>query len=145
MTIHRARIATKLLLASIVAVAAFEASNAAAQETSSELTVTEVLLASSLTDGQAATPTTTFTHADGRIYAVVRLTNPSREATNIVVTFESLDGGTAHGSITLPIPATRRYRTVARVTTSRPPGRYACVVRTEDGRELSRVELTIAE
>lgn len=143
MTVHRARIATKLLLASIVSVAAFEASRAAAQE--SELSVTEIQLASSLEDGQVAAPTTSFTRADGRIYAVVRLSNPSREATNIRVTFEPLDGGTARGGITLPIPAQSRYRTVARVTTSRPAGRYACVVRTEDGRELGRVELTLAE
>lgn len=144
MTIHGYRFTTKLLLASLITISAFEASRAAAQE-EGELTVTEIQLASSLENGRVVAPTTTFTQADGRIYAVVRVQNPSREETNIRVTFEPLDGGTARGGITLPIPAQNRYRTVARVTTSRPAGRYACVVRTEDGRELARVELTLAE
>lgn len=118
--------------------------DAHAQEEAGELTVTEVQLASTLERGRAVAPTTAFTHADGRIYAVVRLSNPSREATSIRVSIEPV-GGSSRRGVSLEVPARRRYRTVARMSAAQRPGRYRVVVRAEDGRELSSVELTVSE
>ncbi|MEC7518739.1 MAG: hypothetical protein VYE22_02685 [Myxococcota bacterium] len=117
---------------------------AAAQETPTELSVSEVQLGSSLDRGRVESPTTTFTHADGRIYAVVQVQNPARTETRVRVSLERVDGPTRSG-VLLDIPARPRYRTVARFVARQAPGRYRVVVRTEDGTELSSTELTISE
>jgi len=109
-----------------------------------ELSVREIELASTLERGRAVSPTTSFTHADGRIYAVVHLENPSREETTIRVSLEPIEGRPRAG-VSLDVPARARYRTVARMSAAQAPGRYRIVVRTEDGRELSSVELTVSE
>lgn len=135
--------ARRLVVASLLGLAAL--SGASAQAQGGELSVTEIQLATQLENGQAVSPTTTFSRSAGQIYAVVRVQNPSGEATTIRVAIEPV-GGPAASGYNLEIPARPRYRTVARVSTSnRAPGRYRCVVRTEDGRELSSVELTISE
>ncbi len=133
----------RILVASLLALSASIAGSASAQD-SSELTVTEVQLATSLENGVAVAPTTSFSHADGRIFAVIRVQNPSGEAPSIRVSIEPIDGASRPG-FSLEVPARRRYRTVARFTAAQRPGRYRCVVRTEDGRELASVELTVAE
>ena len=84
---------------------------AAAQETPTELSVSEVQLGSSLDRGRVESPTTTFTHADGRIYAVVQVQNPARTETRVRVSLERVDGPTRSG-VLLDIPARPRYRTV---------------------------------
>ncbi len=136
------RIARRLLMTALIASSAITAA-AHAQE-AGELSVSEVQLATQLENGQAVSPTTTFSHADGRIYAVVQVQNPSREATTIRVSLEPVDGP-AHSGFSLDVPARPHYRTVARMSTNRAPGRYRCVVRTEDGRELASVEPTVTE
>ncbi|MGE0784758.1 MAG: hypothetical protein AB7S26_03645 [Sandaracinaceae bacterium] len=121
--------------------------SAAAQEgnaPSGGLSVTEVQLGTALEGGRIATPGTEFSRSAGRLFAVVRLTNPSGEATSIRVSFERVDGPAADG-VSLDIPATRRYRTVARTGTGRPAGRYRCVVRDAAGAELASVEYTLTE
>ena len=117
---------------------------AAAQETPTELSVSEVQLGSSLERGRVESPTTTFTHADGRIYAVVQVQNPARTETRVRVSLERVDGP-ARSGVLLDIPARPRYRTVARFVARQAPGRYRVVVRTEDGTELSSTELTISK
>lgn len=134
----------RLLVASLVALAALFGSTARAQDASGELAVTEIQLATALEGGAAVSPTTSFSRADGRIFAVVRLENPSSEATSVRVALERVDGPSRSG-VSLEVPARRRYRTVARFSAAQQPGRYRCVVRTEDGRELASVELTVTE
>lgn len=137
---HPLRIA-RLFAVMLVASSALAA---LAQAQDGELSVSEVQLATQLENGHAVSPTTTFSHADGRIYAVVQVQNPSREETSIRVSIEPVDGP-ARSGYELDIPARPRYRTVARMSTNRAPGRYRCVVRTADGRELASVELTVTE
>jgi len=108
------------------------------------LQVTEVLLGTSLERGRVTNPQTEFSRTDQRIYAVIRLQNPSREATSIRVAIERVDGP-HRGGFSLDVPARRRYRTVARFGAAHPAGRYRVVVRTEDGTQLQSVELTITE
>lgn len=117
---------------------------AAQEEASTELSVSEVQLGSALERGRVQTPTTSFTHADGRIYAVVQVQNPTRAETRVRVSLERVDGPARTG-VLLDIPARPRYRTVARFVARQAPGRYRVVVRTEEGVEISSTELTIAE
>lgn len=135
------RSARRTLVASLL-LFGFASSAARAQE--DELSVAEIQLATTLESGRAVSPTTAFTHADGRIYAVVQLLNPSREATTVRVSIEPVDGAARRG-VSLDVPARARYRTVARMSAAQRPGHYRVVVRTEDGRELSSVELTVSE
>lgn len=132
----------RFLVASLLALSAL-ASSAQAQDTA-ELSVSEVQLATALENGVAVSPATSFSRADGRIYAVIRLENPSSAATSVRVALEPVDGASRAG-VSLDVPARRRYRTVARFSAGQRPGRYRCVVRTEDGRELASVELTVTE
>src|SRR5690606_32049082 len=68
----------------------------------------------------------------------------SSTETSIRVSIEPVDGPSRSG-VSLDVPSRRRYRTVARMSAAQRPGRYRVVVRTEDGRELSSVELTVSE
>lgn len=122
------------------------ASFALAQEEGT-VEVTEILLGSSLENGVPATPTTSFSRADGSIYCVVRLTNPTRQEGTIRVAFERAEGEpqARAGGFRLAYPARPRYRTVARASTQRAPGRYRCVVRTDEGQVLSHADFTLSE
>lgn len=114
------------------------------------ITVTEIVTSRAYSGADGATdPTTTFATSDGRVYVMVRVANSTGAEADITVTFERAEGtaadGAGTGGVTLHIPASRRYRTVARTSTSRPAGRYRAVVRTEDGAVISQVEFEITE
>ena len=114
------------------------------------LTVTEIVTSRAYTAADGATdPTTTFGGSDGRIYVMVRVQNTTGAEADIRVTFERAEGtasdGATTGGVELHIPASRRYRTVARTSTSRPAGRYRAVVRTADGAVIGQVEFEITE
>jgi len=119
---------------------------AAAQddEVPAGLSIREVQLGTSLERGLVTEPQTSIARDAGRIYAVIRLNNPSREDTTIRVAIERIDGPHRNG-FSLEVPARRRYRTVARFGSAHPAGRYRIVIRTEEGEELESVELTITE
>jgi len=106
--------------------------------------IREVQLGTSLEDGLVTEPQTEFRRTDARIYAVIRLNNPSRAAGAIRVALEPA-GGPARRGFALDVPARPRYRTVARFGAAHPPGDYRIVIRTEDGSELESVSLTITE
>jgi len=128
---------------------ALVASFAAAQEDSAPssggLSVQEVVLSKALEEGQPVDPGTSFSAAEGRVYATVRVQNPSREATSITVKMRPADRAHGGHGIELEIPARPRYRTVARFTTRRSPGSYVVVVSDAEGNELSTTSLTITE
>ena len=114
------------------------------------VTVTEVVTSRAYTAADGATdPTTTFAASDGRIYVVVRVQNTTGAEADIRVTFERAEGtatdGAGTGGVELHIPASRRYRTVARTSTSRPAGHYRAVVRTAEGAVIGQVEFEITE
>jgi hypothetical protein len=116
----------------------------------SPLAVTEIVTARGYDRATGAVdPTTTFAHDSGNVVVVVRLTNSSGAEQDIRVGFERDEGepasSTAPGGVALHIPASRRYRTVARGTTNRPPGNYRAVVRGSDGSVLGSVDFTITE
>ncbi|MEZ4340384.1 MAG: hypothetical protein R3B82_27505 [Sandaracinaceae bacterium] len=118
---------------------------AAAQDgTPSGVSIREVQIGTALENGLVASPTTSIPRGAGRIFAVIRLDNPSREATTIQVALERT-GGPSSGGFTLDIPARPRYRTVARFGSDHPPGQYRIVIRSADGTELQSVEITITE
>lgn len=96
----------------------------------------------------AVDPTTRFRRTDGRVFVVIRLENPSGAEQDITVSFERAEGtpvAGARGGVTLHVPASRRYRTVARTSTSRPAGRWRAVVRDGQGNVLQSVEFDVTE
>lgn len=120
---------------------------ASAQE--SGLRVTELATARGYAAATGAVdPTATFRRTDGRIFVVLRLENPSGAEQDITVAFERAEGTPANGArggVTLHVPASRRYRTVARTSTSRPAGRWRAVVRDGQGNVLQSVEFDVTE
>ena len=115
------------------------AAAAAAQDEG--ITITEVQVGTAVTGGTIASPTTTIARDAGRIFAVIRLNNPSREAGELNVTLESAEGR-RRGGLDLSIPAQPRYRTVARFGSNHPPGEYRIVIRHGE-RVLETVTITI--
>lgn len=116
----------------------------------SPLAVTEIVTARGYDRASGAVdPTTSFAHDSGNVVVVVRLTNSSGAEQDIRVSFERDEGepaaSTAPGGVALHIPASRRYRTVARGTTNRPPGNYRAVVRTAEGEVIGSVDFSITE
>lgn len=113
------------------------------------LTVAEISTARAYTAAEGATdPTTTFSRTDGRVFVVVRIENPARTEQDIRVAFERAEGTAAagtRGGVALHIPASPRYRTVARTSTNRAPGRWRAVVRNAEGEVIGQVEFEITE
>lgn len=112
--------------------------------------VTEIVTARGYERASGAVdPTTSFAHDTGNVVVVIRLENPSGAEQDIHVGFERDEGEPAARAeppgLTLHVPASRRYRTVARGTTNRPPGAYRAVVRSDAGEVLSSVDFTITE
>jgi hypothetical protein len=111
--------------------------------------VTELATARGYAAATGATdPTTSFRRTDGRVFVVIRLENPSGAEQDITVAFERAEGTPttgARGGVTLHVPARRRYRTVARTSTNRAPGRWRAVVRNSAGEVLQTVEFEITE
>lgn len=96
----------------------------------------------------ASDATTTFRRTDGRVFVVVRIENPTRAEQDIRVAFERAEGTAApgaRGGVALHIPASPRYRTVARTSTNRAPGRWRAVVRNAEGAVIGQVEFEITE
>ena len=123
---------------------------AAAAAQDGAITVTEIVTSRAYTAAAGATdPTATFAASDGRVYVVVRVQNTTGAEADIRVSFERAEGtpadGAGTGGVTLHLPASRRYRTVARTSTSRPAGHYRAVVRTADGHVIGSVEFEITE
>lgn len=117
----------------------------AAGEAVDGLRITEIVLARGVESGNAVGPGTSFSTADGRVFAVIRLENATGAETQVRVTFERADrelaaGGS--GGVTLDVPARPRYRTVAR-TGTRAPGRYRVVVRSSAGNVIGTAEYEI--
>jgi hypothetical protein len=93
-------------------------------------------------------PVQSFRRTDGRVFVVIRLENPTGAEQDITVAFERAEGtpaAGARGGVTLHVPASRRYRTVARTSTSRAAGRWRAVVRDSSGEVLQTVEFDITE
>jgi hypothetical protein len=136
-----------MILTALAAASLMLASLATAQD--ADLRVTELATARGYAAATGATdPTTSFRRTDGRVFVVIRLENPSGAEQDITVAFERAEGTPttgARGGVTLHVPASRRYRTVARTSTNRAPGRWRAVVRNSAGEVLQTVEFEITE
>ena len=107
-----------------------------------QVEVTEILMGTELESGVPTSPSTSFSRSDGRIYCMVRLTNASREAGAVRISFEPAEGPRGQR---FEYPARPRYRTVARTGTRRDAGAYRCVVRTDEGAVLSHQDFQLSE
>jgi hypothetical protein len=108
--------------------------------------VTELALATAIEGGQPVDPRTTFSKAsDERVYCFVRLDNIAEVETSISIGWERADRPSDSPGASLRVPAQERYRTFAFTGTRRPAGRYRCVVRSEGGSVLGRIEFELTE
>ena len=111
--------------------------------------VAEISTSRAYTAAEGATDaTTTFRRTDGRVFVVVRIENPTGAEQDIRVAFERAEETAvagARGGVALHIPASPRYRTVARTSTNRAPGRWRAVVRNAEGAVIGQVEFEITE
>ncbi len=114
-----------------------------ATASASGLEITELVLSKGVEGGTPVEPTNRFSRSDGRVFATIRLNNPSRTETTIRVAFVR-EGATGSGGVELTIPAQPRYRTLAR-TGTRGPGRYRVVVYDAAGVELSSASYEVVE
>lgn len=139
---------TQMLKYSLFALFVLSISTASAQDAPSAAPIT----ASTVTcargynrqDGPVD-PSTSFARTDGRMFVVVQLENPTAAASNVTVTVERADQpvGTRRGGVVLEVPARRRYRTVARFTTNREPGRYRAIVLSASGEVVGQTEFEV--
>ncbi|MFT5357208.1 MAG: hypothetical protein ACI9KE_004442 [Polyangiales bacterium] len=106
------------------------------------LSVASVAMGNALDRGQPVEAKTSFAQAEGRLYVVVQLQNPSSVETQVRVMIRQADGR-RRGSVNLDIPARRRYRTVARFSTRQAPGNYEAVVLNAAGETISTTAFTI--
>ena len=114
-----------------------------ATASASGLEITELVLSKGVEGGTPVEPTNRFSRSDGRVFATIRLNNPSRTETTIRVAFVR-EGATGSGGVELTIPAQPRYRTLAR-TGTRGPGRYRVVVYDAAGVELSSASYEVVD
>ena len=142
------RMALTLALSGLFALASgsqmFDSASAQ-EEAAAGFSVTELVLSKSIENHDPVDPGTTFSRADGRIYATVRIANPDRTATSIRVAWERVGDPANHGGVTLEIPARVHYRVVARTGTQRAAGRYRCVVYNAEDEEISATEFELTE
>jgi hypothetical protein len=81
---------------------------------------------------------------DNPILAFVELANTSTDEQRIVVTFEH--AGKSVGHVQLRVPGqSRRWRTWGQTRQIREPGEWQAVVRSEDGKELSRTTFSVVK
>lgn len=147
-TLSRTLVALTLTLAApLAAPSRGQAQDDAAGASVDGLRMTEITLARAVEGGRAVDPTSTFSARDGRVFVVIRLENSTGAETELRVSFEPADREVAAGpgagaGVTLQVPASRRYRTIAR-TGTRAPGRYRVVVRTAAGNVLGTAEYEV--
>lgn len=110
---------------------------------SATLEVTELVLSKGVEGGTPVDPTERFSRADGRVFATIRLNNPTRTATTIRVAFVR-EGASGSRGVELDVPAQPRYRTLAR-TGTRGVGRYRCVVYDANDVELASATYEVVE
>ncbi|MCA9615966.1 MAG: DUF2914 domain-containing protein [Sandaracinus sp.] len=116
---------------------------AAQEESASALEVTELVLSKGVEGGTPVDPTDRFSRSDGRVYATIRLNNPSRAETTIRVAFVR-EGASGSRGVELSVPAQPRYRTMAR-TGTRGAGRYRVVVYDAEDREIATANYEVVE
>jgi hypothetical protein len=82
-----------------------------------------------------------------RVYAFVEVENPSRAASEVIVTFEPPAGAKASptGHVRLSVGAAPRWRTWAYTRGINHPGEWTAVVATPTGKELARHSFLITE
>lgn len=90
-------------------------------------------------------PGEVFRRDDGMLWVFMRVRNPERVATELVVTLETEDGAERGADIHLDLPDTRGWTTFARTGTRYRAGRYAWVVRLPDGREIGRTAFELVD
>ncbi|MCB9594005.1 MAG: hypothetical protein H6719_14825 [Sandaracinaceae bacterium] len=115
--------------------------------TAEGLTVTELSLGSGVEERQIVDARSTFSRAsDERVYCLVRLDNPEREASGISMTWEATDAeGDAAPARLMNVPAQPRYVTFGFSGTRRRAGRYRCVIRTPSGELLGSAAFDLTE
>jgi hypothetical protein len=87
---------------------------------------------------------TELSASEGAIFAFVELANAAPEEQLVVVTFER--EGSSVGHIKLRVPgASKRWRTWGQTRRIREAGEWHAVVRSEDGRELSRTSFVVVK
>lgn len=83
-----------------------------------------------------------LTLSDEPLYAFIEVVNPTETAEHVFVTFEQ--AGKSVGHVKLEVPAkSSRWRTWGKTRQVKQPGEWVAVVKTEDGRELSRKSFTL--
>ena len=102
------------------------------------LSVRRLIVAHGVEDHEPVGSSSRFNTDDERVFAFMEMANPSDEAKQVIVTFESNDG-TAVGHVRVNVPANApRWRTWAWSRQINRPGTWTAVLSTPDGTELGR-------
>ncbi len=111
----------------------------------SGVTVAEVVIATSVEDHEPVGAATSFARDTGRLVCFVRVENPTRAESAILVAWERANGEPAANArgARLAVPGQPRYRTYLRGSSNREPGAYRCVARAEDGTVLGSAPFEI--
>lgn len=132
--------------ASIVALASLVFGGAALAQSAREVTVTEVVIATSIEGHEPVGTATSFSRGTPLV-CFIRASNRTGADTTVNVAWEPAGDGAparARGGTSLAVPARPMYRTYARTVVDREPGSYRCVVRSSTGNVLGSADFTIS-
>ena len=83
--------------------------------------------------------------SDERVYCFFRLQNPEARATQVTMTWEQ-PGHPPQGSPReIDVPARQRFGYYAYLTTGQRSGPFQCVIRTQQGSVIGRIDFEITE
>jgi hypothetical protein len=108
--------------------------------------LTELTLASNVEERQAVDPRQSYSRAsDERVYCLVRLENPDREATTLVMRWENVDNPERGSDRDVNVPTQARYVTWGYTGTRGRAGRYRCVIRDAQDNVLGSIAYELTE
>jgi hypothetical protein len=106
------------------------------------LGVASIELCRAIESRRCAEPATAFAPRE-MVWALLRVTNPDRVETQLLVSYLAADGAPVPGEgLALSVPAQERYTTYSKAGKSN-PGQYEVVVCAPDGRELARAAFEV--
>ncbi len=109
------------------------------------ITIKRVVMARQIENREPVDPSDAFSIADGaRVYAFVEVLNPSREETELSVTFEPPEGS-ARGTVPLHVGASPRWRTWAHTRYANVPGTWKVTVRDAAGKVVAHTTFEMSE
>jgi hypothetical protein len=106
----------------------------------------ELVIARGVSERKPVDPGQEFSLADGpKLYAVLLVSNPAREESELTVSWKRGADGQELGGVTLEVGAQPRWRTWAYHSYFKRPGSYSAIVRNAQGEVIGRAPFVLTD